>query len=257
MRGSRLALLFAFGAAAFFSQAAAAEDLTIVYKVTGRGGNTPVTATQYYSATKIRTSDGEHDSILDLAAGRILSIDHKKKEYSEIALSEIEAMKQANAQMEEAMKNVPPGMRDRMAKMMGGAAAGVASSLTVTKGGTRKLAGYPCQEYTIAMGEGFKNEICNTTALQAPFDPAQFRKMWTFSNPAFMKNAAKVAEQLEQVQGLPLAEKTSVNMMGRSMTTAKEATEVKKGAISASVFELPAGYKKVESKVKQEMRGRK
>lgn len=258
MRGSRLALPFAFGAAAFISQAAAAEDLTIVYKVTGRGGNTPVTATQYYSATKIRTSDGEHDSILDLAAGRILAIDHKKKEYSEIALSEIEAAtKQATAQMEEAMKNVPPGMRDQMAKMMGGAMAGAASSITVTKGGTRTLAGHPCREYTIAMGEGFKNETCNTTALQIPFDPLQFRRMWTFSNPAFMKNAAKAMDQLQQVQGLPLAEKTSVNMMGRSMTTLKEATEVKKGAISAAVFEPPAGYKKVESPLKQGMKGRK
>jgi hypothetical protein len=253
--------MLTFGAAAFLSQAAAAEDLTITYKVSGRG-DAPATATQYYSANKIRMSDGERDSIIDLAGGRIISVDHKKKEYSEMLVSDVEAMmKQANAQMEEAMKNVPPGMRDMIAKKMGGGAGDAASSFTVTKGGTRSLAGYACQEYTVAMGETFKNETCNTTALAIPFDATQFRKMWTFSNPAFMKNAAKLTEQLEQVQGLPLAEKLSVNVMGHSTTTTKEATEVKKGAISASVFEPPAGYKKVESPLKggmqQGMRPRK
>jgi hypothetical protein len=255
MRGSRLATLFVFGAAAV-SGRAAAEDLTITYQITGRGGNTPVTATQYYTTNKIRTTDGEHDSILDLAGGRILVIDNKKKEYSEITVSEMEAMmKQVSAQMDEAMKNVPPAMREQMAKMMGGG-AGAAASISVTKGGTRKVAGYTCQEYTIAMGENFKNNTCNTTALQIPFDPAQFRRLATFSNPAFMRNAAKVTEELQKVEGIPLAETTSVSAMGRSMNTTKEATEVKKGPVAASVFEPPAGYKKVESPLKSAGQGR-
>lgn len=257
MRVSRFALLFLLGSFVFVN-AAAAEDLTITYKVTGRG-DTASTATQYYSASKIRMSDGERDTIIDLGAGRIVSIDHKKKEYSEVMVAEIEAMmKQATAQMDEAMKNVPPAMRDQMAKMMGGEAGGAASSISVTKGGSRTLAGYACQEYTIAIGESVKNETCNTTALQPPFDPAQFRKMWSFSNPAFMnaaKNAAKMTEQLQQIQGLPLAEKSSVSVMGRNMTTIKEATEVKKGAIPASAFLVPAGFKKVDSPMKGAQQG--
>ena len=259
MRVSRLALLFVIGAVVFVNSAAA-EDLTITYKVTGRG-DTATTATQYYSASKIRMSDGERDTILDLGAGRILSIDHRKKEYSEVTLAELEGMmQQASAQMDEAMKNVPPAMRDQMAKMMGGAAGGVASSISVTKGGSRTVAGYACQEYTISIGGSVKNETCNTTALQPPFDPTQFRKMWSFSNPAFMnaaKNAAKMTEQLQQIQGLPLAEKSSVSVMGRNMTTIKEATEVRKGAIPASAFEAPAGYKKVDSPMKGAQQGLK
>jgi hypothetical protein len=248
MRVSRFA--FSFGVAVAASAVVSAEDLTITYKLTGRG-DAPATTTQYYSASKIRVSDGERDTILDLAGGRILTIDNRKKEYSEVTLAEIEAMlNQANAQMEQAMKNVPPAMREQMAKMMGGAASGAAASINVAKGGTRKVAGYACQEYTITMGESFKNETCNTTALPIPFDPAQYRKLTSFSNPAFMKSAAKFAEQMQKVEGLPLAETTSVSMMGRSMNTTKEATEVKKGAIAASVFEAPAGYKKVESPLK-------
>ena len=259
MRVSRLTLLFVIGAVVFVNSAAA-EDLTITYKVTGRG-DTATTATQYYSASKIRMSDGERDTILDLGAGRILSIDHRKKEYSEVTLAELEGMmQQASAQMDEAMKNVPPAMRDQMAKMMGGAAGGVASSISVTKGGSRTVAGYACQEYTISIGGSVKNETCNTTALTPPFDPTQFRKMWSFSNPAFMnaaKNAAKMTEQLQQIQGLPLAEKSSVSVMGRNMTTIKEATEVRKGAIPASAFEAPAGYKKVDSPMKGAQQGLK
>lgn len=251
MRIMRTLGVAAFAAA--LALPAAAEDLTIVYKVTGRGDK-PQTASQYYSASKIRTSDGEHDTILDLAAGRIVSLDNAKKQYSQMTLAEIQAsMQQASAQMEEAMKNVPPAMREKMQQMMGGAGAGVGSSIAVTKGGTRSVAGYSCQEYSISMGAGLKSETCNTTALQIPFDPAQFRKMWSFSNPAFMnamKGASNMTEQLQQIQGLPLAETTSFSLMGRSMTTTKEATEVKKGAVPASVFEIPAGYTEVESPMK-------
>ena len=259
MRVSRFALLFLLGSFVFVN-AAAAEDLTITYKVTGRG-DAASTATQYYSASKIRMSDGERDTIIDLGAGRIVSIDHKKKEYSEVVVAEIEAMmKQATAQMDEAMKNAPPAMRDQMAKMMGGAAAGVASSMTVTKGGSRTVAGYPCQEYTTSMGDTMKSETCNTTALQIPFDPAQFRKLSVLSNPAMMtamKDTAKATEHLQQIQGLPLAETTTVKILGRGTTITKEATAIKKGAIPASAFLVPAGYKKVESPMPKAQGGRR
>jgi hypothetical protein len=253
MRFSSLVVTLPLGA--LLALPAVAEDLTIAYKLTGHGAAT--TATQYYSASKIRTSTGDVDSVFDLAAGRILNIDNKKKEYSEITLAELEAaMQQAQAQMEEAMKNVPPQMREMMQQKMGAAAGGVASSITVTKGGTRTVAGYPCQEYTIAFGGMSKNDTCNTTSLQIPFDPAQFRKMSAFINPAMAKNASKLADQLQEVKGIPLSETTTVSVLGRTTTSSKEATEVKKGAIPASMFDAPADYKKVESPMKQMLQGR-
>ena len=109
------------------------------------------------------------------------------------------------------------------------------------------------------LGQGMKTDSCNTTSIQVPFDPAQFKKMWTMSNPAFMqatKGAASAVDQLQQVQGMPLSESSTINMMGRTMTSTKEATEVKKGPIPASVFEPPAGYTKVESPLKQMQQGR-
>ena len=146
--------------------AASAEDLTLVFKSTNKDGTS--TSTSYYSSEKLRSGDAEHETILEYAAGKITSIDHKKKEYSEVTLAEMDAaMKQAQAkmdQMAEHMKNMPPAVREKMEAMMGGATG----SVTVTKGGARQVAGYSCQDYTIAMGTTMTTKLCATTALAFP-----------------------------------------------------------------------------------------
>ena len=120
----------------------------------------------------MRHNMGDRDSIMDFATGTITSIDNKKKEYSQVTLEQMEAaMKQAAAQMEQSMAKVPPEMREKMEQMMGGGVA----AITVTKGGTKKVAGYDTQQYTIAMGENMKTDLWATTGLQFPFDPTQFR----------------------------------------------------------------------------------
>jgi hypothetical protein len=251
MRVSKLSVvLLCAGPALTALPVAAAEDLTIVFK-DGKGA----LQTQYFTSTKMRHNMGDHDSIMDMATGTMTAIDHKKKEYSQITVEQMEAamkqaeaqMKQAQAQMEQAMAKVPPEMRQKMEQMMGG----VAAAITVTKGGTRKVAGYDTQQYTITMGENMKNDLWNTTALQFPFDPTQFRKMSGFSAPAMggpmMKNAAKLAEKMKEVQGFTLAETTSFKVMGHGTDTSKEAVEVKKGPIPDATFAVPAGYKKVDS----------
>lgn len=231
---------------------AAADDLTIVFK-DGKGA----LQTQYFTSNKMRHNMGDRDSIMDFATGTITSIDKKKKEYSQVTVEQMEAaMKQASAQMEQAMAKVPPEMREKMEQMMGGA-TGV---ITVTKGGTKKVAGYDTQQYTITMGENMKHDVWNTTALQFPFDPTQFRKMSGFSGPMaggpMMKSAAKLAEKMKEVQGFTLAETTSFKVMGHGTDTSKEAVEVKKGPIPAETFAVPAGYKKVDSPMLKMGQGR-
>lgn len=222
---------------------AAAEDLTIVFK-DGRGA----TQTQYFTAGKMRSSGGDHDSIMDFSTGTITAIDHKRKEYSQVTLDQLEAaMKRTSAQMEQAMANMPPAMRERMEQMTGGAAG----AISVSKGGTRKVAGYDTQQYTVAMGENLKTDVWTTTALQLPFDPVQFRRMASFTGPAaggpMMRSMSRLSEKMKEVQGFPLAESTTFKMMGRANENSREAVEVKKGPVPADAFAVPAGYKKVES----------
>jgi hypothetical protein len=244
-------------AAALLAAPALAEDLTLVFKTTGSGG--AGTSTSYYSSEKMRTGDAANETIVEYGPGKIVSIDHKKKEYSEITLAEMEAamkeaavkMDEANAQMKEQMANMPPAVREKMEKMMGG----IAGAVTVTKGGTRQVAGYTCQDYAVAMGESMITKICATTALQFPAPNVDYRKFASFAgagaamaNNPMVKSMGKMADEMKKIEGFTIAESTSMKMMGRSMDSSKEAVEIKKGPIPASAFdvaEIAKGYKKV------------
>ena len=69
------------------------------------------------------------------------------------------------------------------------------------------------------------------------------------NNPMF-KGFGQLAEKMKEIEGLTLAEQTSMSVMGRKSQTSREATEVRTGPIPASEFDvatLASGYKKVES----------
>lgn len=256
MKTTRLTLAAAC-AAALLATHASAEDLTIVFKTTGEGGGG--TSTSYYSSEKMRTGDAQNETIVEYAAGRITSIDHKKKEYSEITLAEMEAamkaaqakMEEANAQMKQQMAAMPAAVREKMEKMMGG----LGSSVAVTKGGTRQVAGYTCQDYTMTMGQMLKIDSCATTALQFPAPNVDYRKFASFAgsasamanNPMF-QGMDKIVEEMKKIEGFTIAESSSMKVMGKSMDSSREAVEIKKGPIPASAFDVLAiakGYKKV------------
>src|SRR5512134_2988776 len=117
--------------------AAGAEDVTIVYNLT-ENGQPKGTATQYVSSERLRMSNPDNDIIVEYATGRLVSIDHKKKEYWETTRDEMNAqLAQMNAKMEEQQKkmqeqlqNMPPAMREKMGNMMGA----IAAQVTVTPG---------------------------------------------------------------------------------------------------------------------------
>ena len=244
--------LLAAAVAAPLALPLAAADLTIVFKAVSNGNES--TTTEYFTTNKMRTVSDGSDVIMDLAAGRLTMIDTKKKEYSEITLSEMEAaMKGANEQMtaarqkqEEAMKNMPPAMRERMQKMMPGG-GGMMGSIKVTPGeGTRKVAGYDTQPYVMTMGEGMRSEVWTTTALQMPVQTADVMRMQSMLGP-MAKDMASATEEFKKIRGFTLASKTTIKIMTKTIESSREATEIKVGALPASTFEVPAGYKKVES----------
>jgi hypothetical protein len=253
MRLAKLAFGFSVGAG-LVGAPALAQDLTIVYKESEGGA----TSAQYFTKEKMRRNSPESDTIVEYATGKITSIDHKKKEYSEVTLAEMEArmkaataeMEKANAQMKQQLESMPPAMREKMEKMMGG----VADAVTVTKGGARKVAGFDCQEYLISMGEAMKTNTCNTTALKMPVPELELKRFAGFAsgaaamanNPMF-KGAARLGEKMKEIQGIALSESTTFSMLGKSKTSGREAVEVKQGPVDPSAFAVPAGYKKVQS----------
>lgn len=237
-------------AAALAALPLAAGDLTIVYKTVDNGK--PGTATDYFAGGKARFGDQERETILDSATGTITTVDHEKKQYSQFTLAEMEAaMQQAAAQMEsarkqqeEAMKNMPPALREKMQKMSGG---GMMGSVTVVKGtGTRKIAGYDATPWNVSMGDMMKMQIWTTTAVQPSMDPGQFERLRSLMTPA-LKGLGNAGEEFKKIQGFSLASTATVSVLGKTMETTREATEVKTSPVDPSVFNVPAGYKKVES----------
>jgi hypothetical protein len=219
---------------------AGAAEITIVSKTTVKQG-APTTSTQYIGTDRVRTSDGENDAIVDVGTGRLTVINHKKKEYYEATREEMQAgMRKLEQQM-----SGPGGAM--LEKMMGGAAGEV----VVKKGAARKVAGYDCTTYTFTLGDNMRYENCMTQALQLPVAYYDALKSPYAMMGPMGKRFEKVFDAMREVKGVPIAMSSSVNMMGMKMEIASEATEIRTGAIPATAFQVPAGYKKKDTPFKK------
>jgi hypothetical protein len=214
---------------------ATAEDLTIVSSVT-TGKGAPVTATQYITADKLRTSDGRLDTIFDIASGRMVHVDHKKKTYWETSLEEL---RRQFAELEKMLDENP-----MMASLIGG----VAAAVEVEKGsGTREVAGYVCDQYLMSIGQSFQFEIWAARGLQAPAQYYDAQKMAYAAMGPMASRFDKLYDEMKELDGVPLYTKVDTGVMGMKIKTVTEATEVRKGPIPAGTFDPPAGYKKKKS----------
>jgi len=240
--------------------AAAADDLTIVSKLT-HDGKPAGTATSYIASDHVRMARGDgHESIVDLKTGEMTILDPAKKTYYVVTKQD---MAQLNAKMQEQMNS--PEMkqaRERMEKMtpeekkqMESVMGGLAGSFEVKKtGASRKIAGYGCEEWTITIGEFSRTKECLTTELQYPAhaweaykDMAEGMKSAMSAFGPMAKSGAEMAAKLKDMKGIPLATTTSIDIMGHKTTTETEVTEVRRGAIPSSAWEVPAGYTKTEN----------
>lgn len=236
---------------------AAAQDLTIVSKVS-RDGGPPETTTSYLSSERMRMAHGEgREAMVDYKLGQMISIDSKKKTYSVMTQKDMDdfatkmhermdspEMRKAR----EAMKDLPPEQR----KAIEGFGAGL---FEVEKEGTsRKIAGYSCENWTISMGKISRSEECLTSELKFPAQMFDMYKHYMESMRAMMTSMGgmgvdftKMSEQFKKLKGYPLAVTTTVDIMGHKSVTVSEVVEVKKGSIPASAWEIPADYTKVDS----------
>jgi hypothetical protein len=242
-----------------------ADDLTILSKVT-RDGGPPQASASYISSDHVRMSHGDgKEMILDLKSGDMTSLDTVKKTYYVITRQDMEAMaakmqEQMNSpemkKAQEQMNNLPPEQKAKMEAMMGGMFA-----VTVEKSGTsRKIAGYDCENWTIAIGQFSKSEECVTTALKYPAAAWEAYKGFADSMKTMMaamgpmaKGAMKMQEQFKKMKGFPLATTTTTDIMGHKSVTATEVTSVKYGSIPSSAFDIPAGYTKVDNPMLKSM----
>jgi len=228
--------LLALSLAAAIAPPLAAEDLTVVSKI--RMGDHSGTSTQYVTSTRSRTTDGQTDSIIEYPTGRMVFIDHKKKEYWETTIQEMAAYMD---KLEKDMKDNP-----MVASMFGSE-----DDIEVEKGkGSRKIAGYDCDAYTMSMGRSFVFELCAAKALQPPPQYYDGRKLSYAAMGPMGKRFAKMFEEMKKIKGFPLSLDIDMDLGMMKQHTLSEAIEVKKGPIPDSTFEIPAGYKKKPSPLK-------
>jgi hypothetical protein len=213
---------------------AAAEDLTIVSTVNTPRGTTR-TQTQYLSASRMRVSGDERDTIVDLVSGKITLLDDRRKEYSETTLAELRAFLD---QMDAAMAGRP---------IVDGA-IGATASVSVEKGASgRNVAGYDTDPYTLTMGDSMRMEVWMTTALQPPPHYFDARKILYATRGPIGRRYDRLYDEMKKIAGFPLATAVDSRMRVTRRQVSTEATEVRKGPIPESTFAAPADYTKIES----------
>jgi hypothetical protein len=224
---------FAFVCSALLAAAPlAAEDLTIVSKVTF--GNNESTGTQYISSTYSRSSTRDRDSIMHFPSGKMTSIDHGKKEYWETTVEEME------------------DYLDKAANKLRRSGAGNMWDLREEPklekiAGKQKFAGYDCEHYSLQIGDALEVDFWAAPALQPPPRYYDGRRLSTALMGPIGQLLQKMYDELKKVKGFPLSTATIIRTPVSRTQMLEEATEVKKGPIPASAFEVPAGYKKIPS----------
>ena len=213
---------------------ASSEDLTVVSTVTSGKKAESSTATQYITEDKLRTSDGRYDTITDIASGRMVHVDHTKKEYWETSLAE---MREQFAEIERMLEDNP-----MMGRMLGGA-----TEVDVSKGSeTREIAGYVCDQYLLTIGK-LRFDFCAARDLKAPVEYHDAKKMVYATMGPMASRFEKLYEEMKKIDGFPLRTVLDSKIMGMKIHSVSEATEVRRGPIAPASFEPDPGYKKTRS----------
>lgn len=213
---------------------------------------------------KIRTdSDKTTSAILDPAAGTMTVLDHGRKTYIRLTRADVEKMvamaSDMMKQMEQAMANVPPEMRERMKGMMGGAAAAGPAIEFADTGKTATVGGVTCRVFQgKAMGR-VAAETCmgDPSAIQLPAaDRATLVAAMAWYKELADKLTsgplARVGSASPFRGGLVPLRSTTIGPDGSRSTS--EFAGVTSAEMSADTFTVPAGYK--EQKIELPGRGR-
>ena len=206
-----------------------AQDFTVHMKDQDGG-----ISTHYVSRNAVRyvsNSPAEVDVIYRIDKGIIVHIDDKRKTYDEVTLAE--------ARQQSAAKSAH--QNPEMAQFA------AALTPTITKiGPGETIAGYPTEKYSIKTGMS-KAEGWVTPALELP---SGYYDMLSASLGSLSGGFGQLLKTMKasQIKGYLLkSEGTSTMPMMKGMTFTTVATSVDKSTIPASIFEVPAGYRKVES----------
>ena len=222
----------AFTIAAMLAAAARAEDVTIVSKT--RFGEKQGTQTVFLSSAKMKTAGTGSDSVVDLATGQMTFLDEQKKTYYITTVEEMAAY--AKRREEQAKAS---GFNTESFGVLG-------EALAKKTGKTRRIAGHPCDDWTIQMGEGLLFEVCAARDLPTPKGYFEARGAAYAAMGPMGRHFAKMFEAMKKTRGYPLSLAMHVRLESMKQESLTEATEVRRG-VPAGAFEIPPDYAKKAS----------
>lgn len=234
--------------------AAALADARIEYRATEGGGSSM--QAMLIGHGKLRTdADAETSVILDPGTDTMIVLNHGEREYMRMGRAEMkqmaETVNQAMAQMEAALANVPPEMREQMKGMIGGAIPGAGGEAMVSMADTGErdtVAGHDCRIYRTQLQGKTVNEACmGSTSVLSELSAADRQTL--------ERALAMTQSMVEQLATGPMAQFVDMAPFkaglvplrvtdvegGRRSTS--EFAGVDDAPLPADLFAIPSGYR--------------
>lgn len=262
---------FAFAATAIFATGSLFAGVKIVSETTDLNTKKVTTDTILLDANRMRMDMDKGTVVMFLTDGgrnRMVMLNKDKNEYQEIdeaTMKQMAAqMSGAMAQMDAAMKNMPPEQRAMMEKMMKGKmpqAAAPVKTVYTAKGGS-SVNGFSCTKYEGMRGAEKEADVCAAVPAQLKLNASDmqiFEKMREFSSSllsALSNSPVKISVPTNSLEagyeGFPI-QRTEYS--GGQPTTRGELKSITRVSFSDADFSL-GNAKKVEMPIPGAGRGK-
>lgn len=235
--------------------AMAAQGVVIVEKTTVNGAaeTHQIQMTPQRMRADVTGPNGPTTVVFDGTKQVLYLINTARMTYSELTKAEADQMgaqlSGAMAQMQEALKSLPPEQRAQMEAMMKGRGlAGLAAPAPTSykRGGTQRVGRLTCDVYEAQSNGQRAGEVCTVNPQALGLTAADFevsRQMAAFMR-AMLPQAAdalfQVGEGAASFSGVPV--KRIANVLGRETIT--EMTDATRQDIPDTLFQIPAGFTK-------------
>jgi hypothetical protein len=239
---------------------------------TARAGVTIVTQHGSGGATTI-TLEGDHVRIdhperternsaivLDAAAKKVVMINDQEKSYTEMTEADRQKlhtqMEAMRAQMKDRLKDLPPEQRQKVEQMMGkpdeGGAAPKGPTVKFEAMGSKKtINGFACEMYRKLEDGKLREELCAAPWSAGLVQKSDFAAIGKFAAGMMnelggprARNRRNPLAELDQYPGIPIS-RVAIDEDGKRGQE-DQIKSIKRGAIPAARFEVPAGYTKRE-----------
>jgi len=212
----------------------AAQDFTV--RMQDEDGKISTHYVSRHAVRNVSSTPVETDVIYRLDQGKMITLNHQQKTYTETTLAE------ARQHMEKRTSEMDPQEQEMMRRL---GMAGAAASITKIGAG-ETIAGYATEKYS-AKTPLSQGKIWVAPALEIP--PGYYDLVTSF----VAREVAGLGQLFKEMQGkqvkgfaLKWVTTSSLPMM-KGVTVTQVATSVETGSIPASTFEPPAGYQKVRA----------